>query len=241
MNYKKIHTLLALVFTVFLVNAQQVHKNKSIPAWKISYHLDFGDSSEQHTGKDQEQQVLKDLALSLSGSSESTPPLVCYVSNNYIRVEQNGLGGGITLADKRDTVSFSLDTAEKTAAAYPAAMPNLHTQMNGDSVTVISSDDFKMELLKDTMTISGQRCKKAIFKNPASPGSIITIWYAPALPRLYWQKYSYLQRIPGCALSISTVTKGMSVGVKADHVKQIQMEESFFLPPADYTITEGMF
>jgi len=243
LNYKKISFCLLLVFTALLSNAQQKQKDKNIPAWKISFHLDFGEQTENAdtVEKDQEQAVLMELAKSLSGSSNEQPPLVCYVNGNYIRVEQNGLGGGVTIADKRDTVSFLLDTLEKTATRYPAAMPNLHTQLNGDSVTVISSDDFVMELKKETMTIAGLVCKKAIFKNPTSPASVITIWYAPQLPRLYWQKYSYLKQVPGCALSVGTVTKGLNVGIKADHIEQVSVNESFFLPPVNYTITAGSF
>lgn len=243
MNYKKISLWLLLIFTVLLSNAQQIQKDKNISTWKISFHLDFGEQvkNADTVKKDQEQTVLMELAKSLSGSSTEQPPLICYVNSNYVRVEQNGLGGGITIADKRDTVSFLLDTTEKTATRYPAAMPNLHTQLNGDSVTVISSDDFVMELEKDTMTIVGLLCKKAVFKNPSSPANVITIWYAPQLPRLYWQKYSYLKQVPGCALSISTVTKGLNVGIKADHIEQLPVSESFFLPPVSYTIAEGSF
>ena len=243
MNYKKISLCLFLIFTVWLSKAQQKQKDKNIPTWKISFHLDFGEqiNTIDTVKKDQEQTILMELAKSLSGSSNEQSPLVCYVNSNYIRAEQNGLGGGVTIADKRDTISFLLDTTEKTATRYPAAMPNLHTQLNGDSVTVISSDDFVMELEKDTMTIVGLVCKKAIFRNPGSPANVITIWYAPQLPRLYWQKYSYLKQVPGCALSIGTVTKGLNVGIKADHIEQLPVNESFFLPPVDYTITEGVF
>lgn len=227
-----------------MVNAQQYNNAKSIPAWKISYHLDFGSPDRQlESTKDgyQEQSVMMELAKSLSGSSDQTPPLVCYVNTSYIRIEQNGLGGGITLADKRDTISYLLDTTAKTALKYPAEIANLHTQLGSDSLVVISSEGFKMELLKDTMTIAGQLCRKATFINPDYAQHTITVWYAPALPRLYWQKYSYLKNIPGCALSIGTVSKGMNVGIKADHVEKVNSPESFFLPPADYTISDGIF
>lgn len=228
----------------FMVNAQQTKKTKSTPAWKISYDLDFGTPDRQlDPSKEgaQEQIVMMELAKAFSGSSNNTPPLICYVSPDYIRVEQNGLGGGITIADKRDTVSYLLDTTEKSVIKFPAAMPNLHTQLNNDSLTVISSDDFKMELKKDTMTIAGQLCNKAIFINPEYPENIITVWYTPLLPRLYWQKYSYLQTVPGCALSIGTVSKGLNVGIKANLVEKVNLPVSFFIPPTDYSILEGTF
>lgn len=227
----------------FRANAQQAEKETIVPAWKITYHLDFGTLQPAGVSSKgaEEQLVMMELAKSLSGSSSEAPPLTCYVNPNYIRVEQNGLGGGITIADKRDTVSFLLDSASKTATKFPAAMPNLQTQLNGDSVVLISSDDFKIKLLNDTITIAGQHCKKAIFVNPAHPENVITVWYAPGLPRLYWQKYSYLKSIPGCTLSIGTVAKGLNVGIKADTVKKVSLPESFFQPPADYTVSDSMF
>lgn len=244
MNYKKIPSLLLLLFLAFMVNAQQTKNVKNIATWKIGYQLDFGSSEKQLApDKDghQEQAVMIELAKSLSGSSDDTPPLVCYVSTNYIRVEQNGLGGGITVADKRDTLSYLLDTAAKTAVKYPAEIPNLHTQVNEDSLVVISSEGFKMELLKDTLTIAGQLCRKAIFINPDFPKNIITVWYAPALPRLYWQQYSYLKTLPGCALSIGTISKGVNVGIKAGLVEKMNVPEGFFIPPPNYAISKGIF
>ncbi len=244
MNYKKIPSLLLLLFLAFMVNAQQPQKLSTIAAWKIGYQLDFG-STERQLAPDkdghQEQSVMIELAKALSGSSDDTLPLICYVSPNYIRVEQNGLGGGITVADKRDTLSYLLDTAAKTAVKYPAEIPKLHTQLNEDSLVVISSEGFKMELHKDTSSIGGQLCKKAVFSNPDFPQNVITVWYAPALPRLYWQKYSYLKNVPGCALSIGTISKGVNVGIKAKLVEKVNMPESFFKPPSDYAISEGMF
>lgn len=244
MNYKKISSLLLILLIAGMAYAQKPAKANNIAVWKISYHLDFGSPERQqeaNTTGSEEQSVMMELAKALSGSSEDRPPLTCYVNENYLRIEQNGLGGGITLADKRDTSSYSLDTLNKTAIRYPAEIPNLQTQVDGDSLVVISSDDFKMELKNETMTIAGQLCRKAIFTNPEQGEQTITVWYAAALPRLYWQKYSYLKNIPGCALSIGTVSKGLNVGIKAGKIEKVNTSESFFQPPADYEITEGMF
>jgi|GEM_PF-3994148 len=240
---QKILATLLLSGLAFIVNAQHLKKEITVPAWKIDYHLDFGplEPATASSKEAQEQLVMMEMAKSLSGSSAEAPPLTCYVNKNYIRVEQKGLGGGITIADKRDTISFLLDSTLKTATKFPAAIPNLQTQLNGDSVVFISSDDFKVELLKDTMNIAGQHCQKAIFRSPAHPENVITVWYAPGLPRLYWQKYSYLKSVPGCALSIGTTTKGLNVGIKADIVKKVSLPESFFLPPANYAVSESMF
>ena len=185
--------LLLLTLLAFFANGQQLKKGKSVAAWKISYALDFG-SQQQKTVSSKEDQgktAMMELAKSLSGSTDDSPPLICYVTPEYIRVEQKGLGGGITLADKRDTISYLLDTVGKTAAKYPAAMPNIQTAMAGDSMTVISSADFVMELKPGTMMIAGYACKKAVFVNPHSPENVITVWYAKELPRLYWQQYRF--------------------------------------------------
>lgn len=220
--------------------AQQSKPPVKLPVWKISFDLDLGSEGEITVMKEnQEQTIMKEVARSLSGASDGESPLICYVNPGYIRVEQRGIGGGITIADKKDTVSFLIDSTSRTATRFPAATPNLQTQMNGDSVVLISSDDFKMELQNDTMTIAGQACRKALFVNPESPSAVITVWYAPGLPRLYWQKYSYLKQIPGCALFIGTVTKGMKVGIKAVKIEKETQTLSFFLPPPGYTVLEG--
>ncbi len=240
MNYKKSVLLLLITLLAYLANGQQLKKVKKISAWKISYALDFGtqEKKDVNAKEDQGQAAMIELAKSLSGSTDDTPPLICYLSPEYIRVEQKGLGGGITLADKRDTISYSIDTAAKTATKYPAAMPNIRTEMAGDSMVVISSADFVMKLKEGTMMIAGHSCKKAEFVNPNSPANVITVWYVSELPRLYWQQYSYLKSIPGCALAIGTLSRGINIGIKAKMIEKVTLEESFFVPPADYKINE---
>jgi GLPGLI family protein len=223
LNYKKSYLLLLLSLLAFFANGQQLKKGKNVAAWKISYALDFGSQQQKN-----------------AASNEDAPSLICYVSPEYIRVEQKGLGGGITLADKRDTVSYLLDATGKTATKYPAAMPNIQTSMAGDSMKVISSADFVMQLKAGTMQIAGHACKKAVFVNPHSPENVITVWYNPELPRLYWQQYSYLKSVPGCALAIGTLSRGVNIGIKANRIEKINLAESFFVPPADYTVNEEM-
>ncbi|WP_152620258.1 hypothetical protein [Pedobacter lusitanus] len=240
MNYIKSYLILLLSLSAFLANGQQLKQEKNVVAWKISYALDFGSPKQKiaSSKEDQGQIAMMELARSLSGSTDDSPPLICYVSPEYIRVEQKGLGGGITLADKRDTVSYQLDTTEKTASRYPAAMPNIQTAMAGDSMMVISSADFVMELKPGTLQIQGYTCKKAIFVNPNSPENVITVWYAAELPRLYWQKYSYLKSVPGCALAIGTLSRGMNIGIKANQIEKVKLSESFFVPPSKYKIND---
>lgn len=242
MNYKKSYLVLLLIVSAIFANGQQLKKVKDVAAWKISYALDFGqpEQKKDSSKKDQGEQAMMELAMSLSGSSDNSPPLICYLSPEYIRVEQRGLGGGITIADKRDTVSYLLDTVAKTAMKYPAAMPNIQTAMAGDSMMVISSADFVMQLKEGTMMIAGKACKKAIFVNPHSPENVITVWYAPELPRLYWQQYSYLKSVPGCALAIGTLSRGLNIGIKANLIEKLTLAESFFIPPPAYTINEEM-
>lgn len=242
MNYKKSYLLLVLLVSAIFANGQQLKKVKSVAVWKISYALDFGQPQQKEASskKDQGELAMMELAMSLSGSSDNSPPLICYLSPEYIRVEQRGLGGGITIADKRDTVSYLLDTVAKTAIKYPAAMPNIQTAMAGDSMMVISSADFVMQLKEGTLVIAGKACKKAVFVNPHSPENVITVWYAPELPRLYWQQYSYLKSVPGCALAIGTLSRGLNIGIKANLIEQVALAESFFIPPPTYTINEEM-
>lgn len=242
MNYKKSYLLLLFLTSAIFANGQQLKKVKSVAAWKISYALDFGQPQQKGTSSKQDrgELAMMDLAMSVSGYPDDSPSLICYLSPEYIRVEQRGLGGGITIADKRDTVSYLLDTVAKTAMKYPAEMPNIQTAMAGDSMMVISSADFVMQLKKGTMVIAGKACKKAVFVNPHSPENVITVWYAPELPRLYWQQYSYLKSVPGCALSIGTLSRGLNIGIKANLIEQVTLTERFFIPPPAYTINEEM-
>lgn len=219
--------------------AQQKSETNLIPSWKVSYNLDYGTPAIESgdTPGDTEKNLLLKLSAALSGSTDGESPLTCYISKNYIRVEQLGLGGGITLADKRDTISYMLDTLEKTVTSYPAEMPNLQIQESGDSVAVLSTDDLRIHLTPDTMTIAGMHCQKAVFQHPEKEEYKINVWYTTELPALYWQKYSYLKAVPGCALAVTTKSGGLEIGIKAQRIEKLDIPEKFFLPPADYTLT----
>lgn len=238
MNYKNTSLFILLNLAVFFAGAQTKQPGQVIASWKITYDLELTSSEPAKTpaAQNEQRRQLKQLTQSLSSATDNTPPLVGFVSKEYIRIEQTGIGGGITLADKRKTVSYLLDTVTHVATQYPLHKNTTQKKQTGDSLMVISSKNFVMKLLPDTMTIAGKLCKKATFTVPNKPKDLITVWYAPDMPRLYWEKYSYLKQLPGCTLAISTVSHGMNVGIQASMVEEMNVPEEFYLVPGTYKI-----
>lgn len=229
-----------LLLLPFALTAQQQSVTPTVNAWEIQYrfHMEMIQDSTL-TEEDKKNAAAMQVAQLLLGDDAEKPALRCYMDQNRFRVEQNGLVSSITLADRRDTVYYIIDTSFKQAIRHSALEPAVEVQMDGDSVQVISSDDFEMSLYDDTATVSGFPCKKARFYNPLFPGQAITVWYTERIPVLYWGKYKYLQKLPGCVLAIFTQQGATNIGIRAGKAAQAQVPESLFQVPEGYEISES--
>jgi GLPGLI family protein len=231
--------LLMLLLLPFALTAQQQTVTPTVNAWEIHYgfHMEMIQDSTL-TEEDRKNAAAMQVAQLLLGDDEEKPALRCYMEQNRFRVEQNGLVSSITLADKRDTVYYIIDTSFKQVIRHSALEPAVEVQMAGDSIQVISSEDFEMTLSDDTTTLAGFPCKKARFYNPSFPGQAITVWYTERIPVLYWGKYKYLQKLPGCPLAVFMQQGSTNIGIRVKKAAQVEVPGSLFQLPEGYEITE---
>lgn len=217
--------LLLLILTAPIAHAQK------LKAWEITYASSVEVINKTAKISDEDKAAMEFLQA-LSSGKDDKPQLLCYVTLEKLRVEQNAMIPAVYLGNKKDSVCFvysgSSKTAYKTLLAAPAFIDL------GDSVTVMGPDDYKISFESETQVISGITCKKAVI----DMGAKMIVWYAENIPQLYWDKYAYLQRIPGCALSIQAEQNGFLIGIKATSVKEMEVNESLFNVPEGYEIIE---
>jgi len=231
--------LFMLLLSPFTLAAQQ-SATPTVKAWEISYgfHMEMLQDSIL-SEEDKKNAAAMSIAQLLLGDDEEKPALRCFLEANRFRVEENGLISSITLGNKRDTVYYIVDTTFKQAIRHSALEPAVEVQMDGDSILVISSDDFEMTLHNDTTTLAGFPCKMARFYNPSFPAQAITVWYTERIPVLYWGKYKYLQKLPGCALAIFTQQGSSNIGIHVKKAVQAEVPETLFQLPEGYEMAES--
>lgn len=233
-------TLFISTFGFKTLRSQEI---KKVKAWKVDYDMAFEmpkKNSEQMTEDEKGLVAMMELGKAMSGAKEGEPILRAYVTETRMRVEQKGLIASVQVSNLEDSSSYNIYAPTKTAYKVPLATPKVSTEMQGDSMVVISTADADLRLTEETSNIAGFKCKKALLG--VTVGEVtqdITIWYTEDLPKLFWGEYSYLEDVPGMALQISTNTNGMSVGIKAGSLKEELVDDTLFTVPADYTIEEG--
>jgi len=232
-----------LIISTFSFKTMQAQVIKKVKAWKVDYDMAFEmpkKNSEQMTEDEKKLVAMMELGKAMSGTKEGEPVLRAYVTETRMRVEQKGLIASVQVSNLEDSSSYNIYAPTKTAYKIPLATPKISTEMQGDSMVVISTTDADLRLTEETSNIAGFECKKALLG--VTVGEVtqdITIWYAEDLPKLFWGEYSYLEDVPGMALQISTDTNGMSVGIKAGSLKEELVDDTLFTVPVDYTIEEG--
>ncbi|MET4081733.1 GLPGLI family protein [Pedobacter sp. UYP30] len=236
-KFKQQYVLLVLSFCMLFaskINAQE--KTASVSeVWKIDYGLVFKSIDPLNKAKQDNGQLSElELAKALTMGDDEGPILRCYLSKGKYRVEEKGLSSSVIVYQQPDTSYYRLDTAQKVAYRSAINRPYVDVQMAGDSMIVISSDDFKLKQSEDTATVAGYFCKKAVFSMDDYPAQEITVWYSPQLPPMYWGKYTYLQKLPGCALSIFSKQQKLMVGIEAKIVEKLTVANTLFSVPTDY-------
>lgn len=227
----------ALCFCILVaskISAQEKPASVS-EVWKIDYELVFKRIDPQNKSKQDESQLSElEFAKALTIGDDESPVLHCYLSKDKYRVEENGISSSVIVYQQPDTIYYSLDSTQKVAYGNPINRPHIEVQMTGDSMIVFNSDDFKLKLSEDTAMVAGYLCKKAVFSMEDYPAHEITVWYSPQLPPLYWGKYTYLKKLPGCALSIFSMQQRLMVGIEAKVVEKLVVPNTLFRVPIGY-------
>ncbi len=239
MNKKQyiLFTLLLFLLRPLPLQAQNKITTKKIPAWQVDYNLYFREDTGNvpTSPKDSVAEMTSRIMKALIQNDDG-PILLCYITDQKIRVEQKGMMSYTTLVDKRDTAYYVLDTSFETAYRKRS---NIETTYSGNSIIVIDPEDFEVTFDKERKKILGYSCKKAVFFNPALPKATIVAWYTEEIPVLYWGKYTYLKKLQGCVLLLYTRAEHKKVGITAHQIRKVDVSPSIFEVPENYKIEDA--
>ena len=201
MNKNPYILFVLLLFLLQSLQAQNKTTAKKIQAWQVDYNLYFREDTgyTPTSPKDSVAEMTSRLMKALIQNDDG-PMLFCYITDQKIKVEQKGMMSYTTLVNKKDTVYYVLDTAFETAYRKRSTIETTYSE---DSILVIDPKDFEVTFEKERKEILGYSCKKAVFFNPKLPKATIVAWYTEEIPTLYWGKYTYLKKLPGCALLLT--------------------------------------
>src|SRR5690606_2964432 len=96
---------------------------------------------------------------------------------------------------------------------------------------------FQISYIADrSKVIAGVPCKLAIIK-PIGGVEIndILVWYSEQVPAFDCDDYSYLNQLPGAALSLGV----QGLHIEATAISQVEIPQSRFEIPADYSLIKG--
>ncbi|WP_028297065.1 WG repeat-containing protein [Olivibacter sitiensis] len=228
---------IALFSIVFTARGQSKNGTK---AWIIEYQMDMRPATNGMSESDSSAMAMMELAQAMMGADSGKTILKAYATPDHQRIEQAGLADYTQITHWADSSSYIIYPASQSAYRVPIASPAIQSELQGDSLITMSSDDGQLVLDGQTKQIAGISCKKATLRFQAGDAQQdLVIWYAPALPKLVWGEYNYLDRIPGMALGIGTLTNGMEIGIQAKTVKEELVDDSLFTVPEEWLTDEN--
>lgn len=242
MNYciRKIsQLLLATITCIACLSCSLQAQNNTTKAWQLTFKAVMEmPKSDASADSDSSDFIIKEFAEALTSyqKKDTTPALRCFLTDTRLRVETNGLFQTIELGNKKDSSSFVFTAGDSTATKTTLLRPNL--AYIGDSLIVLDDSSYRISFTKDTASFAGILCKKARIEILPLEDSDIIVWYAPNLPKMYWDKYNYLAHIPGCALAVLTQSGGTQLGIKAVIAREVNIPQSLFEVPKGYKISE---
>lgn len=176
----------------------------------------------------QEKMFKIQFGLNIDSTTEAESVADIYLTKDYLRIENKFIDTSVQISDFKKQIAYILDYSNK----------NYYEQGLTTEDAVISPEDFQIEFIANaSKSIAGYACKKAIIKIPIGTEEekpFIEVWYTTALPKMYWGEYTYLEKIPGAALSISAYEMEM----KAIHVTATAINPTLFEVPKDFEEVE---
>lgn len=175
----------------------------------------------------------------LADSTVANPAahITVYVDEQFSQLNIDTFESYIHLVDKKTKQSTVLVPSLKQYITFADGV-TLSAQQSADDGT----NAYQIQFVPDSnKTIAGYTCKLAIvdldvgeYNANITEVSQIKVWYAESIPTVHWGDYTFLQEIPGAALSITADGSG----VRATNIQKIAADESFFSIPEDYTLLE---
>jgi len=232
--------LLSLCFLSFSLHARE-------PGEKLDvYRIAFSATGKVPTGKRQRpaMEVYYHpgyLYATQTGSDQAqTSWLIWHKAEKLLKIEgKQGLPLNYTRQLKTNVYlpGEAIDSVQNAAA-------NTNNTGDWDNENEYNAPGYgTLALTEDTATIRGYLCRKAViqyhFDAQDSEGLIrgITIWYSPGLPPFFLPPFSFLQKIPGAALSIAIEDfNRKTVTLRAYSIVKQQKDITFFSPSKDLYI-----
>lgn len=179
-------------------------------------------------------QAILEKALSAFSNDENNFLMTVYANKNYLRVEENGFLKRIYVSDFIENTAYIIDSVAQNA--YPSYPIKSHS-INTLEETHSNNEDLKIAFFPETKIIAGRICKRASITFDETQTIGINIWYDESLPNIVWGQYSYLDRIPGAALEITSNFE-QEIGIQAKNITEMYVPLSIFKIPQNYQILE---
>ncbi len=193
--------------------------------FKINYSLKVEENSITAKRLNQDSISAEIVTNLLAGMQASSLDMEAYVNDSYALISAKFPNNDIQLQHKKTNNSYLLLPDHKE---YIHSSPE---QIDRQAAA------FQISYIADrSKVIAGVPCKLAIIK-PIDGEEIIDIqvWYSEQIPAFYWDDYSYLNQLPGAALSLGV----QGLHIEATAISQVEIPQSRFEIPADYSLIKG--
>ncbi|MCP1995438.1 WG repeat-containing protein [Flavobacterium sp. HSC-61S13] len=175
-----------------------------------------------------------DLLIKTLSSDENHVLMTVYANKNYLRVEENSFLKRIYVSNYLENTAYIIDSVAQNAyPSYPSKSNSTHALEE----TQTNNDYLKIAFLPETKIVAGRMCKRASITFDDTQTVGINIWYDESLPNIVWGQYSYLDRIPGAALEITSNFE-QEVGIQAKNITEMLVPLSIFKIPLNFQILE---
>jgi|GEM_PF-94220 len=236
-----------LLFALFLLLT--THSQAQQQLFKIKYGLSVSQEMKDLLQKADSTSELSDeqmaLAFALAFAGDGDPVIEATFNRDFIRVQNTKLTESVEISDIKKQQSYLLYPSYKSYAEKDFfADKVVLTGATDDELSAAATADFPITYDdKSTKVIQGMICHKATIEIGVPEGvdmggfdPKVDIWYSKDLPPLFWGEYSYLRKLPGAALNIST----NGIGIEAMSVSKQPYDATLFTIPADYEKQEAV-
>lgn len=142
-----------------------------------------------------------------------------------------------------DSDSIGDPTANNSLAAKRHAtrsLVNLPSVLSiQDSIYIIDPADLDFHRTDKTDTVMGMVVKLGYFDMPDPfQGIKLHVWYAERLPKVYWDKFGYFQKLDGAPMAMFVSNGNRQIGFQIQAIEKVKVPAAYFALPDGYTLDE---
>ncbi len=167
--------------------------------------------------------------------------ITAYTDKFFSKIDADTIAGYALVFDKASKKSTLLIAALQQYVSFAEETETTDQAVDGQYVDS-RGQNYQLTFVADSSkTIAGYPCKLALVDldigeynaNLMDPPQI-KVWYAEDIPVVNWGDYSYLQNIPGAALSIA-INRSY---IQATQVQRLEKKAAIFEIPGDYSLLQ---